>query len=141
MKISKHSWHYRFNSFVSDSSVKFRTHTTCSYIRTTIVNMLVATMMCIFACSGVLAVGSAVLSGIYYPIALVFGLPLATKIVELAIGFWIILLGAGVCFLFIVLLEKAKDRLAQRKLDRELSLLLQAAEDRKQGVCTIVEFV
>lgn len=140
MKISKQSWHYRFNSHISESSVQNRTHTTCSYIRATIVNMLVAALMLILSCGILLMMGSLVLTGIYYPIALLFGLPLTAKIVELASIFWLVVVLAGICFLFVVLWEKAKAKYDQRKVDRELSLLLQAAEDRKNRVCSVVEF-
>jgi len=51
MKISKDSWHYRFNDFSNDNfSYRFSkgTYTTCSYIRTTIASFFATLIKCVF---------------------------------------------------------------------------------------------
>lgn len=139
MKISKQSWHYRFNNYVQDgfaSRVRHDTFTTCSYIRTTIASAFTGLfkLFIIFMLSLFLA--TLVGSGVYLPFAVGFGLPLTEPFNVFGVIFWffaVLLLAAYVYESFI------KERLAERR-EKKLNVLRQAMADQKAGICTIVEF-
>lgn len=139
MKISKDSWHYRFNDYIQ-SDFGYRAErevfTTCTYIRTTIRTMFEAafklSLILFFVTLGALVVGSA----IYLPIAKLFALPLLGFVEPFAgVTYAVItalLLGTGY--------EKFLKPALERRREQKISLLRQAMKDKKEGICTIVEF-
>lgn len=139
MKISKQSWHYRFNNYVQDgfaSRVRHDTFTTCTYVRTTIASLFTGLfkLLTLLIMLGVTV--AFICSGIYLPVALGFGLPIAEPFNVFGVVFWIgFVAGVGVY----VHERYFKEKLAVRR-ERKLDLLRQAMADKKAGVCTIVEF-
>jgi len=139
MKISKQSWHYRFNSFTQakfDNRVELGVFTTCSYIRTTIRSFFQFAWMAAIVVLMVGLLGTVVGSGIYLPIALAFSLPIAEVVYPFAFATYFLIVCAGGQLLFHHYIEP---KLYERR-ERKLGLIRQAMEDKKAGICTIVEF-
>lgn len=137
MNISKASWHYRFNDRVRPLPLDSRVFTTCSYIRFTLWNMLgmlIAGLLTLTMAGWILTV---VGSAIALPFVYLLGLEIPTFVGFFGVVGWLIL-GVALVSIFVeYLMEKYKEK----RKEKELGLLLQAAEDRKKGVCTLVEFV
>lgn len=136
MKISKAAWHYRFNNTVKETQLATRVFTTCSYIRFTLLNMLGLAVS--FSALALVAAWALVVIGsmLYLPIALLLALPVVKTVATAGVVGWII---TGVA-LFAIGVEKLQVKYKAHRKEKELGLLLQAAEDRKNGVCTLVEF-
>lgn len=139
MKVSKSSWHYRFNDYFQ-SNFSYRasrsTFTTCTYIRTTIRTFFQALATVLFLGATLCMLGVIFGSAIYWPVAVIFGLTLAKFTVPFAIITYaaVIAVGAGILYD-----KKLKPKLEARR-EQKLSLLRQAVIDRKEGICTIVRF-
>lgn len=142
MQISKDSWHYRLNDY-AQANFAFRARTelftTCSYIRTTIFSLILRLIVCgwIGALSfiGLIFLASAVYFTVgllgYYPI----DKDLATP------GAILMIMTAFFCIIatLTVIVDYLSPRLKAYK-ERKQSLLRQALQDKKDGICTIVEF-
>lgn len=139
MKVSKSSWHYRFNDYFQNNfsyRASRSTFTTCTYIRTTIRTFLQASVTILFL-GGLLCILGVVLgSAIYWPVAVIFGLTLAKFTVPFAIITYAAVIAVGAAILYD---KKLKPKLEARR-EQKLSLLRQAVIDRKEGICTIVRF-
>ena len=145
MIISKNSWHYRFTETWGVLGFERRCregkHTTCSYIRA----VVYAAVRCFIALAFALTIGSAFLfiaaAMISVPIAIasgvviVKGMLLHTMLPMCVVG-WT---GVGVGLLG-YLASLAGKRIS-RYSERRQSLLLQAMQDKKDGVCTLVKIV
>lgn len=139
MKVSKSSWHYRFNDYFQSSfSVRARneTFTTCTYIRTTIRTFFQALSVVVFLGAILAILGMVFGSAIYWPVAVIFGLTLAKFTVPFALITYAAVIVVGSTILYD---KKLKPKLEARR-EQKLSLLRQAVIDRKEGVCTIVRF-
>lgn len=139
MKISKQSWHYRFNSFTQsgfDIRAETKVFTTCTYIRTTIRSFFQFTWMT-FVLLALASMAAIILgSAVYLPVALIFGLSIPDMVVPFAGIVYVVGLIALAQFLYAKFFQ---EKLSERR-ERKLSLLRQAAADKKDGICTIVEF-
>lgn len=139
MKVSKSSWHYRFNDYFQ-SNFAYRaersTFTTCTYIRTTIRTFFQATAATAFVSMLILMLILILGSAVYWPVAAIFGLPLAKFTVPFAVGTYCAIGAASIVLLYE---KKLKPKLEARR-EQKLSLLRQAVLDRKEGICTIVRF-
>lgn len=149
MKISKNSWHYRLGKAHGTSTFSDRCyrgqHTTCTYIRGVLnaalrltVAVAVITIALVFA--GVL-LGSMITAPIMvfgFGIPVVKGTLLATIVTLAAIG-WIATLMISVIIGLGALIEWLAEKNTGRH-ERKVSLLEQARLDKKEGICTLVEF-
>ena len=138
MQISKSSWHYRFtDTYISSFAGKCRNgqHTTCSYIRA----FLYAVVACITSttffgavAAGVLFVAASMLS---VPV-MIFFFPLVhipeVMLVSAAMAWFMVSIGLGIYL--ISLLAKYGSEWSERRH----SLMIQAMQDKKDGICTIV---
>lgn len=158
MEISKKSWHYRFirrfGGFNGWQKLNGKTHTTCSYIQLLVLvmlrnifNVLVLLTIC-FAASFI--VGCAAVSAYNF----VVGGPAKLEqnvfnvvglVTWITVGFFAFLYSVFKIIDLIqlaVINQRRKNR--KKKADKkakEPSLLQKAAQDRKDGICTIVKFV
>ena len=142
MKISKKSWHYRLNNAMQtkwEQQVERNVFTTCSYIRVTGLSVLGA----LAAASGLIVmiafVISMICSTIALPIMLLSGSAIPTIVGPFGTVGWLLL--------FVMLVDRAVRYICKRfnswsddRRMKRISLLQQAAEDRRNGICTIVEF-
>lgn len=149
MKISKNSWHYRLgkahgtNTF-SDRCYTGR-HTTCTYIRGVMNAALRLTVAIAFITITLLFAGVVIGSMITAPIMVFgFGVPvvkgtlLAGVAVLAAIG-WTVSVLIGTILLLAKLIEFIAEKNTGRH-ERKVSLMEQARLDKKEGICTLVEF-
>lgn len=138
MQISKSSWHYRFTNFYIGSfegKCKRGQHTTCSYIRT----VFYALIACITSTTFFGAVAAAALfiaaSAVSVPF-MIFFLPLVhipEVMMVTAIMTWL-MIGIGLGIYLINLLAKYGSEWSEKRH----SLMIQAMQDKKDGICTIV---
>lgn len=143
MIISKNSWHYKLNKGMSHK-VYTDTFTTCSYIRHTIWNML-----CALLCVVVLAIifGTLGAVGVAIGVFLVNGFialpvtPFVTFMIEPGMIFFSLVSIWAVCAISgDMIMEWAKTPRKKEQEQQKDSLLLKALQDRKDGICTLVEF-
>jgi uncharacterized protein YacL len=141
MQISTSSWHYRFtDTFISSFAGKCKRgqHTTCSYIRAFIYAVVAAvTCTAFFGCMGILA--ALILGSMITVPLLIFFAPLV-HIAEPFLGFatlgWI---AVTICLTICLLNLLVKH--GSEWSDRRHSLMIQAMQDKKDGICTIVRIV
>lgn len=139
MNVSKSSWHYRFNDYFQSnfgSRVDHSTFTTCSYIRTTVRTAFQAAFVIAATLLILVAIGTVLGSGIYLPIALAFGLPMATFVGGFALITYVALITVSCAWVY----ESKLKPVLEARREQKLSLLRQAVLDRKEGICTIVRF-
>lgn len=143
MKISKASWHYRFNRLVQGDAFVDRARrgqfTTCSYIRTIIFSVIAGiTKAVVCAILGAL-VATAAVSAIVVPILVWFtGIQPAEPFVGMAVFMW----GVVALILVVVTAKLTKDRLKRVNWSRkpkEPNLFIQAIKDKHNKFCTRVE--
>lgn len=138
MQISKSSWHYRFtDTFLGGFAGKCARgqHTTCSYIRA----VFYALVACLLSVSffGTLGIFALLLIGtmIVVPV-LIFAYPLvhiADPFIMMAFMGWMCV-AAGLFIITLNYLIKHGSEWSERRR----SLMIQAMQDKKDGVCTIV---
>ena len=141
MQISKSSWHYSFtNYYISGFARKCRDgqHTTCSYIRA-VFYALCACLLTIafFATLAIFAV-TIVSTMVAVPV-LIFWFP-TVHILE---GFLMVAFMGWMCVaasLAIATVNYTAKR-ASAWSERRRSLVIQAMQDKKDGVCTLVQLV
>ena len=144
MKISKDSWHYRFNDFSNDNfSYRFSKgqYTTCSYIRTTIASTFASLfkgfiILCIIA-----TILGVVGSMIAVPVMVFMGM---TSIPELpavtCVTGWV----AVSVVLFVILVNQIKEWIqniefkTSERVKKEPSVFVQAIIDKHNKFCTRV---
>lgn len=142
MKISKSSWHYRFNKFMDDDfTYEFSEgqFTTCSYIRATIGSMFTAlfksVVLMIFGAFGLFFVGSMI--GV--PIVVFLGkVPYELSAILCIVG-WAFA-AAGLLVLFAKQVQewmKAR-RSKTGAVKKEPSVFVQAIIDKHNRFCTLV---
>jgi hypothetical protein len=141
MQISTSSWHYRFTDiFINGfaSKCKRGQHTTCSYIRA----FIYALFACIASTAFFGALAAAVLfvasSMISVPV-MIFFFPLVhipEVMLVMATMAWL-MVGAGLGVYLISLLAKYGSEWSEKRH----SLMIQAMQDKKDGICTIVRIV
>lgn len=138
MQISKSSWHYRFtDTFLGGFSERCRMgrHTTCSYIRA----VFYALCACLLSVSFFGAVGIAalvILGSMLIVPALVFFAPLvhiAEGFLMFAVFGWLFVAAGLAIATLNYLIKHGSEAVRKRQ-----SLALQAMQDKKDGVCTIV---
>lgn len=141
MKISKNSWHYRFNKHVQsgfDWRVATTVMTTCSYVRTTIFSFLAEIvkllLIAIAVFSGLALLGCMTVAPVLHFLGFFVGDALAV-----GVGAWLSTLGFIVITTVCVLIEKGGDKYRIYRNKRQ-SLLRQTLQDKRDGICTIVEF-
>lgn len=144
MKISKQSWHYKLGN--SNGSYAFQArcldnaHTTCTYIRG-VANAMFRTTATVVFLLAVLAFAVLVLTSmITVPVAIAMGIPLLNNsllgamLAPCVVGWVAVVIG-----LLGYLLAWLTDKLEARH-KAKVSLLKQAALDKKEGICTLVRF-
>lgn len=138
MQISTSSWHYRFtDTFISGFAGKCKRgqHTTCSYIRA----VFYALCACLLSVSffGAIAVFAAALvtSMVATPVLIFFfeGVKIPEFMVAAAVMGW----GAVATGLFVYLVNLLIKHGSEWSEKRH-SLMIQAMQDKKDGICTIV---
>lgn len=141
MQISTSSWHYRFtDTFISSFAGKCKRgqHTTCSYIRAFVYAVIAAITCTAFFGSLALAVLFVASSMVSVPV-MIFFFPLV-HIPELmlvaAVMSWI-MVGVGLFVYLLNLLIKHGSEWSEKRH----SLMIQAMQDKKDGICTIVRIV
>lgn len=150
MQISKDSWHYKLNmamrtSFEGDV-YRGKTFTTCSYIRQTIFSMILALLFMV-AGVGIAIFAMAVITGMLgVPVALAFKMTFESAVILHVLGIgllaWIIAGIGGLAYGLIYAINWIGEWNTKRGHEREYkaSLVKQALQDRKDGICTIVTF-
>jgi hypothetical protein len=141
MQISKSSWHYRFtDTFLGGFAGKCARgqHTTCSYIRA-VFYAIVACLLSVafFGTLAIFAVG--LISAMIAVPVLIFGFPLVhipDPVIMMAFMGWMFV-AAG---LFVATLNYAIKH-GSAWSERRHSLMIQAMQDKKDGVCTLVQIV
>jgi hypothetical protein len=139
MQISKSSWHYRFtDTFLGGFAGKCARgqHTTCSYIRA----VFYALCACLLSVSFFGSVGVAALfvvsSMISVPV-MIFFFPLVhipEVMLVTATMAWLMSAIGLACYLLSLLAKYGSEWSEKRH-----SLMIQAMQDKKDGVCTIVQ--
>lgn len=144
MKISKNSWHYKLGN--SNGSYAFQerchdnAHTTCTYIRGVINAMFRTTVAIAFIAFAILFATIVLASMVTVPVAIAIGVPLLNNsllgamLAPCVVGWVAVVIG-----LLGYLLAFATDKLEARH-KAKVSLLRQAALDKKEGICTLVRF-
>jgi hypothetical protein len=141
MQISTSSWHYRFTDFYIGSfaeKCKRGQHTTCSYIRA----FVYALFACIATTSFFGALAAAALfiasSMVSVPV-MIFFFPLAhiPEVMLTAATMAWIMVGIGLSVYLISLLAKHGSEWPEKRHN----LMIQAMQDKKDGICTIVRIV
>lgn len=141
MKISRNSWHYRYNQYVRDDW-RFRAHletfTTCSYIRTTMFTVLVHLMQLGFIAVtiGALLAFTLLLS---VPVLAISGFVFPADLLGASLAAWIGIGSLIGVLLFAFVSSQIEKAYIKAKRKRQ-TLLSQALQDRKDGICTIVDF-
>lgn len=141
MQISKSSWHYRFtDTFLGGFADRCRKgqHTTCSYIRA----VFYAIVACILSVSffGGLAIFAAAIVGSMISVPVIiffFGLVKIPEFMLTAAVMGWIAVAIGLFIYLVNLLIKHGSEWSQRRR----SLVIQAMQDKKDGVCTLVQLV
>ena len=141
MQISKSSWHYRFtDTFISGFAGKCKRgqHTTCSYIRA----VFYAICACLLSTAffGTLAIFAATLitTMVAVPV-LIFWFPtvhILEAFLMMAFMGWLCV-AAGLLVATLNYLIKHGSEWSEKRR----SLAIQAMQDKKDGVCTIVQLV
>lgn len=144
MKISKNSWHYRFNDFNNDNfTYRFENgvYTTCSYIRTTIASFFAFAFKCAF----LLCIAGIILwiigSMIGVPVMIYMGV---TSIHELLVGPFIVGWLAVIVVLIITLAKQigewidARGTTFNNRPKKEPNVFVQAIIDKHNKFCTRV---
>ena len=138
MQISKSSWHYRFaDTFLGDFDGKCKRgqHTTCSYIRAVFYALCACLLMVAFFGSvGTVAV--VILASMITVPILIFFAPLihiAEVFLTIAGMAWF-MVAIGLGAYLISLLAKYGSEWSEKRH----SLMIQAMQDKKDGICTIV---
>lgn len=144
MKISKKSWHYKLGN--SNGSYAFQgrcldnAHTTCTYIRGVANAMFRVTASAVFLLAVLIFALVVLASMVTVPVAIAIGVPilktslLGAMVVPCLVGWMSVVIG-----LLGYLLAWITDKLEARHKVK-VSLLKQAALDKKEGICTLVEF-
>ena len=138
MQISKSSWHYRFTDFYIGSfadKCKKGQHTTCSYVRA----VFYALIACITSTAFFGALAAAVVfvasSMISVPV-MIFFFPLVhipeLMLVTAGMAWFMVSIGLGI-YLISLLAQYGSEWSEKRH-----SLMIQAMQDKKDGICTIV---
>lgn len=144
MKISKDSWHYRFNNFNNDNfDYRFNkgVYTTCSYIRTTIASFFAFGFKCFAILCALAFVLWIVGSMIYVPAMVYLG---ATSINELLAVPCIVGWVAVIVVLAVLFANQVKEWIhnLSAKLDdrptKEPNVFVQAIIDKHNKFCTRV---
>lgn len=141
MQISTSSWHYRFtDTFISSFAGKCKRgqHTTCSYIRA-FVYAVIAAITCTAFFGSMAIIAAAILgSMISVPVMIFcFSLVAIPKVMLFMATMGWLLVAAG---LFIYTLNFIIKH-ASEYSEKRHSLMLQAMQDKKDGICTIVRIV
>lgn len=141
MQISTSSWHYRFtDTFISSFAGKCKRgqHTTCSYIRAFIYAVIACITCTAFFGSLAVVAGFLALSMLTVPVLIFFfeAVKIPEVMVALATMGWI---AVSVCLgvYLLNLLVKHGSEWSERRH----SLMIQAMQDKKDGICTIVRIV
>lgn len=145
MKISKNSWHYKLGqdhgSYAFQSRCILGAHTTCSYIRGVTNALFRVTAAIIALALFAMFALSIVASMLAVPVAVMFfGVVIPAKgfltgaATLCGIG-WASTILTLVCFIIAKIVEVLGER-----HDAKVSLLKQAALDKKEGICTLVRF-
>ena len=144
MKISKNSWHYKLGN--SNGSYAFQerchdnAHTTCTYIRGVANAMFRVTASLVFAIAVLIFALVVLASMVTVPVAIAIGVPLLNNsllgamVAPCLVGWMAVVTG-----LLGYLLAWITDKMAARHKVK-VSLLKQAALDKKEGICTLVRF-
>lgn len=141
MQISTSSWHYRFtDTFLGGFASRCRKgqHTTCSYIRA----VFYALCACLLSVSffGTIGIFALALIGsmLTTPVLIFFfenvKIP-EFMLVAAAMGWGAVALGLGVYLLNLLM------KYGSEWSEKRHSLMIQAMQDKKDGICTIVRIV
>lgn len=144
MNISKNSWHYKLGnsngSYAFQERCRINAHTTCTYIRGVLHAMFrTVAAVCLIAIL-VFFVAVVLTSMITVPVAIALGFTilntslLGAMMAPCLIGWIAVVIG-----LMGYLLAFVTDKLEARH-KAKVSLLKQAALDKKEGICTLVRF-
>jgi hypothetical protein len=141
MQIYKSSWHYRFtDTFISgfDGKCKRGQHTTCSYIRAVIYALIACVTSVAFFGGLALAALFIVSSMVSVPV-MIFFFPLVhiPEVMLFAATMAWIIVGIGLGVYLISLLAKYGSEWSEKRH----TLMIQAMQDKKDGICTIVRIV
>lgn len=150
MEISKKSWHYKLNksmlqSFEADVW-KGKVFTTCSYIWLTLFSLILAALFIVVGVAVALFAMTMILGMIGVPIAVIMGLKFESAIILHALGVgtigWVVAIIMGFTFGLVSLTNWVGKTNTKWKHEKEYkaSLMKQAIQDRKDGICTIVTF-
>lgn len=141
MKISRNSWHYRFNTHVQGVNFPYRMRnnvvTTCDYIRTTLFSLAAEAVILLFTAVVASACIFAVLCMTVGLIAPLLGFFIPADVIVVGISMWAaigITILVGVFFALVETSSQAYTAYKHRRQD----LLRQSLEDYKNGICTIV---
>ena len=141
MQISTSSWHYRFtDTFISSFAGKCKRgqHTTCSYIRAFIYAVVAAITTTAFF-GGLAAFALLIAASMISVPVMIFFLPLVhipeVMLVSATMG-WIAV-GISLAVYLLHLLAKYGSEWSEKRH----SLMIQAMQDKKDGICTIVRIV
>lgn len=144
MKISKNSWHYKLGN--SNGSYAFQerchdnAHTTCTYIRGVANAMFRVTASVVFLLAAFIFAVIVLASMLTVPTAIALGIPilnnslLGAMVAPCLVGWMAVVIG-----LLGYLLMWITDKMEARH-KAKVSLLKQAALDKKEGICTLVRF-
>jgi len=144
MKISKNSWHYKLGN--SNGSYAFQercydnAHTTCTYIRGVANAMFRVTASVVFLLVVFIFAVLVLASMLTVPTAIALGIPilnnslLGAMVAPCLVGWMAVVIG-----LLGYLLAWITDKMEARH-KAKVSLLKQAALDKKEGICTLVRF-
>lgn len=144
MKISKNSWHYRFNDFNNDNfSYRFEkgVYTTCSYIRTTIASFFAFGFKCTAILCALALVAWIIGSMVGVPLMVFMG---ATSLSDVFVVPCVVGWALTVLILFVTLVAQIKEwfqNLEFKTSDRpskEPNVFVQAIIDKHNKFCTRV---
>ena len=140
MKISKKSWHYRYNAYIQPSferRMQRELITTCEYVRTTIFSTLCNIVQLWLFSVFIFAIGVLGVTALGVPVALLFGVSLPEVWIAIALCMWSIILSIGIAVAGAHISEYLRHKAHGRREERQ-SLLRQTLQDRKNGICTII---
>jgi cellulose synthase/poly-beta-1,6-N-acetylglucosamine synthase-like glycosyltransferase len=141
MQISKSSWHYRFtDTFISSFAGKCKRgqHTTCSYIRA-FIYAVISAITCTAFFGGLATAALFIVASMISVPVMIFFLPLVhipEVMLVMATMAWI-MTGVGLGVYLISLLAKYGSEWSEKRH----TLMIQAMQDKKDGICTIVRIV
>lgn len=141
MQISTSSWHYRFtDAFIDSFAGKCRRgqHTTCSYIRAVIYAFIACITSVAFFGTLTLAAVGIICSMLVVPVMIFFfeAVKIPEVVLTAATMGWIM-----TAIVLAVLTISFIAKRASQWSEKRHNLMLQAMQDKKDGICTIVQII